>query len=129
MSADQENISPKDDSILGLSTRELAGITVDELLDNKSAITMMMHYYKKLVDENNTFKNDLNTLRTYVDGYQRKKLYSTVSAALLTCSNIFIGFGVGILTSSNPSTVAGTITLIAGIVMIGFGLYFSCKED
>ena len=39
----------KDKSILGLSTDELAGLSVDELMSNKVAITMLIHYYKLML--------------------------------------------------------------------------------
>jgi hypothetical protein len=45
----QENKTPpaeRETRIHGLSTAQLAGLTVDELTDNKTAITMVMHYYK-----------------------------------------------------------------------------------
>jgi hypothetical protein len=39
--------SARDRQILGLSTDELAGLSVDELTGNKTAITMVMHYYEE----------------------------------------------------------------------------------
>jgi hypothetical protein len=63
----------RDQQILGLSTDELAGLSVDELTGNKTAITMVMHYYKILLEENISLRNDLNTARTYVEGYGTKK--------------------------------------------------------
>ncbi len=113
-------------NILGLSTADLAGLSVDELTGNKTAITMVMHYYKQLVDENISLKNDLNTLKTYVDGYAEKKTNARTGAILLFVSNIGIAFGVNLLTSN--IVWPGLATLIPGIVMAGAGLYFSLKE-
>jgi hypothetical protein len=46
----------RDKEILGFSTDELAGLSVDELTGNKTAITMVMHYYKVLREENLTLR-------------------------------------------------------------------------
>src|SRR4051812_20864863 len=90
----------RDGNILGLSTSQLAGLSVDELEGNKVAITMMMHYYRQLVDENTTLRNETNTLKTYVTGYDNKRSNATIAAGLSMFSNLCIGFGVNILTSS-----------------------------
>jgi hypothetical protein len=116
----------EEESILGLSTTDLAGLSVDELLNNKTAITMIIHYYKKLVDDNNSLRNNNNTLQTYVDAYQRKKIYTNIAAWILAFSSVLIAFGVNLLTESN--TWPGLATLIPGIIAIIVGLYFSNKE-
>ncbi len=117
---------PEPETILGVSTRELAGLTVDELVDNPTAIKMLMHYYKKLVGENAANQNELNIMRTYVDGYQRKKTYAGVGTLLLATSNILVAFGVNLLTV----TIAppGVVTLASGILVIALGLYFSTRD-
>jgi hypothetical protein len=74
--------------ILSLSTADLAGLSTDELTGNKTAVTMVMHYYKQLVDENISLKNNFNTLRTYVNGYAEKKTNARMGAILLFVSNI-----------------------------------------
>jgi hypothetical protein len=101
-------------------------LSVDEITGNKVAITMVMHYYKQLVDQNTSLKNDLNTLRTYVDGYRAKKLNASVGAGLQFLAAILIGFGVNLLTA-NPGP-SGWVTLIAGISTEFFGLYYSLRE-
>ena len=115
------------DSILGLSTSELAGLSVAELTGNETAIKMMMHYYKQVVDENNSLKNDNNTLRTYVSAYDKQKSNSATGAVLLAVSNVPIGFGVNLITSAN--TVPGLFSLIVGIVLTGAGIYFNFFKD
>lgn len=90
----------KDDgSILGVSTTELAGLSVEELTGNSSAIKMMLHYYKQLVDENRTLRNEVNTLKTYVSAYDTTKSNSATGALLLAISNIPLGFGINLLTT------------------------------
>lgn len=112
--------------ILGLSTAELAGVSVDELIGNKTAITMVMHYYKQLSDENTSLRNDLNTLKTYVDGYRTVRHDAKVGAILLAASNVSIGFGVNLLTGG--TVWPGLATFIPGVAMLIVGLYFSIRE-
>jgi hypothetical protein len=114
------------ESILGLSTGDLAGLSVEEITGNRVAITMIMHYYKQLVDQNTSLKNDINSLRTYVDGYRAKKLNASVGAGLQFLGAILLAFGVNLLTE-NPAA-AGWVTLIAGIITQGFGLFYSLRE-
>lgn len=124
--SEKQSSPSRDRQILGLSTDELAGLSVDELTGNKTAITMVIHYYRILLDENTSLKNDLNTARTYVEGYTLKKNNSLIGAILLLASNISIGFGVNLLTSNQ--VWPGLATLIPGIVMALVGVYFSTKE-
>lgn len=116
----------RDHRILGLSTDDLAGLSVEELMNNKTAITMVMHYYKQLVDENNSARNDVNTLKTYVDSYARKKTNASVGAVLLLVSNVGIGFGVNLLT--NGATGPGLASFLPGLTMAAAGLFFSLRE-
>lgn len=116
----------RDRQILGLSTDELAGLSVDELTGNKTAITMVMHYYKILLEENISLRNDLNTARTYVEGYGKKKTNSTIGAILLLVANVGVGFGVNLLTANQ--TWPGLATLIPGLCMAAAGTYLSTKE-
>jgi hypothetical protein len=111
--------------ILGLSTSELAGVSVEELTGNKTAITMVMHYYKQLSDENTSLRNDLNTLKTYVDGYRAAKKDARTGAILLAVSNVGIGFGVNLLTGGH--VWPGAVTFLPGVILLVVGLYFSLR--
>lgn len=122
----QQISESKELKILGFSTSNLAGLSVDELTNNKTAITMVMHYYEQLVEENNALKNDLNTLNTYVAGYREKKSNARTGAILLALSSMLIGFGVNLLTSN--IIVAGLFVFIPGLLLTIAGLYFSLKE-
>jgi hypothetical protein len=122
-----EATSNPDDSILGLSTDQLAGLTVDELENNSTAIKMMLHYYKRLVNENNTLTNDNNTLKTYVSAYDKQKSNSATGALLLALTNIPVGIGVNGLSGSNVGF--GVATLALGIILIGAGIFFSFFKD
>lgn len=118
--------SVRDRQILGLSTDELAGLSVDELTGNKTAITMVMHYYKILQDENVSLRNDLNTAQSYVEGYGTKKSNAKTGAVLLLVANVGIGFGVNLLTSQQ--TWPGLASLVPALCMAIAGVYFSTKE-
>lgn len=118
--------SARDTQILGLSTGQLAGLSIDELTGNKTAITMVIHYYRILLDENTALKNDRNTLQTYVDSYRAKKTHATIGAVLLLAANVGIGFGVNLLTSKQTSP--GLATLIPALCFAAAGTYFSLKE-
>jgi hypothetical protein len=123
---DSKNQSTRDKQILGLATDELAGLSVDELTGNKTAITMVMHYYKVLLEENISLRNDLNTARTYVEGYGKKKTNSSIGAVLLLVANVGVGFGVNLLTANQ--TWPGLATLVPGLCMAAAGMYFSTKD-
>lgn len=114
-------------NILGLQTEELAGLTSDELTKNPTAIKMLLHYYRQLVEENSELKNNNNTLKTYVDAYSRQKTNAATGAILLAVSNISIGFGVNLLTSN--SNWPGISSLIVGVTLSVAGVYFSFKQS
>jgi hypothetical protein len=122
-----QDSTTRDTHILGLSTAELAGLSVDEITGNKTAITMIMHYYKQLVEENQSLRNDLNTLNTYVQGYEMSRTNARVGAFLLVVANISVGFGVNLLTSKQNAP--GLATLIPGLCMALVGTYFSLRES
>jgi hypothetical protein len=124
--AGAEAQTQRDAAILGLSTDQLAGLSIDELTGNKTAITMLVHYYKVLLDQNSSLRNDLNTAKTYVDGYDRKRTNALVGAILLLISNVGIGFGVNLLTSN--VVWPGLATLIPGLVAAFAGTFFSLKD-
>jgi hypothetical protein len=123
-----ESGGPPTQTILGLPTSDLAGLSVDEIAGDKVAITMLMHYYKQLVDENTSLRNDVNTLRTYVDGYRAKKLDARVGASLQLAGTLFTAFGINLLTG-NTSGTAGWLMLAGGVIAASLGLYFSLREN
>jgi hypothetical protein len=80
-------------NILGLSTDELAHLSSDELTNNPTAIKMLLHYYRQLVDETTSLRTTITHSTNYVDAYGRQKSNSATGAILLAVSNISIGFG------------------------------------
>jgi uncharacterized membrane protein YjjP (DUF1212 family) len=87
---------------------------------------MVMHYYKVLQEENVSLRNDLNTAKSYVEGYGTKKTNATIGAILLLVANVGIGFGVNLLTSNQ--LLPGLATFIPGLCMAAAGTYFATKE-
>lgn len=120
--------SSRSDHILGLPMSDLAGVTVDEIINNKPALTMVMHYYKQLADENSSLKNDLNTAGTYVSGYEKKTTDTSVGAVLQFLATICIGFGINLLTSDNSKPAPGVILLSIGLLLQFCGLYYALRK-
>jgi hypothetical protein len=124
--AETTPVPARDTFLLGVSTAELAGLSVEEIKDNRTAILMMMHFFRQLSDENASLKTDVNTLRTYVEGYNRKMGDAKVGSVLLVASSILTGFGVNLLTSG--STMAGLFVFAPGLVLAVAGLYIGLKR-
>lgn len=122
------------DSILGLSTGDLQSISVEQLQKNPTAITMLLHHYRKFQEENVGLKNEVNTLHTYVDAYKTKKLNASIGGPMLVVSNLICSFGLNMLTGGlnpmNPVSIwAGISLLVPGLAMTGFGVYLTMIKD
>lgn len=111
-------------SFLGFSTDKFTEVDIKEVVNNEAAIKMLMHYYKQLVDDNKTLKNDVNTYKTYADAYEKKTSNSSTSSFLFLASNISVGFGINILTE-NQQTNAGWFLLATGVLFAIGATYFS----
>lgn len=121
----------KSEAFLGISTSELAGLTVEEIVGNKQAVTMVMHYYTQLTEENNSLKNDINTAQTYISEYQLKKSDVSTGSALQFIATIFIGFSINLLTTNESVDSvkhAGWLLFLAGLILGVAGLYFTFRE-
>ncbi len=129
MAEGDQQQSHQNSNILGLSTSQLAGLSADELTENPTAIKMLLHYYRQLTDDNTRLKNDNNTLKTYVDAYDKQKSNTATGAILLAVSNISIGFGVNLLTGSTPNLWPGVSSFIVGISLVVSGTYFTFFKD
>lgn len=115
---------------LGFIQSSLAGITVDDLLKNKPALTMLLHDHNRLNNENGTLSNELNTANTYVRGYEDAKTRSRTGAVFQAAAAIPVGFAINILTGGNETLVtAGWAILVLGIVFQGIGLYYAFWGD
>ena len=107
---------------------EIANISTNEILNNEPAIKMLLNNCKRLENENNMLKQDLNRQatieRTLVLEQKNKKIASFLSII----STILISFGINFITN-NQNDFKGILLLVIGIV-IGFAqLYYSFKEE
>ncbi len=122
-------VPPPPQQMLGLPMDQLAGLSVNELKGNKVAITMVMHYYKQLNDENVALKNERNTLSTYVSGYRQKKSDSRIGAILMAISNVLLGFAINFLTAEPSNNRIGGGLLLCGLLMVVAGLYLTLRNE
>ncbi|MBS0189548.1 MAG: hypothetical protein U0573_08960 [Phycisphaerales bacterium] len=123
--ASNSDATDPQNSVLGVPTDKLAGLSVEEICGNKVAVTMVMHYYKQLVDQNITIRNQLNTANSYVDAYKTKRMFTTIAAILFLIANIGIGFGVNLLTAGSISP--GWATLIPAICFAIAAIVFTVR--
>lgn len=118
----------KNTSNLGL-VDELEDVTMDKLLNNETAINMLLHNYKKLENENNMLKQDLNRQATIERTLSKNKTYTKVAAVISAFATLLISFGVNFVTS-NSNDIKGIILVVLGVIAEGISIYFSfSKED
>lgn len=111
---------------LGFIQSSLAGVTVDDLLKNKPALTMLLHDHNRLNNENSSLSNALNTANTYVRGYEDTKTRTRNGAVFQAVAAIPIGFSINILTGGNEAlTTTGWAVLVIGMFFQGIGLYYA----
>lgn len=111
---------------LGFIQSSLAGVTVDDLLKNKPALTMLLHDHNRLTNENVLLSNSLNTANTYVRGYEEAKTRAKTGAVFQTAAAIPIGFSINILTGGNSALeTTGWAVLAIGIAFQAIGLYYA----
>ncbi len=128
MADSNDKKNKKDAGFLGISPEKFAEVDVNELVNNETAIKMLLHYYTKLTDENKTQKNDINTYKTYVGAYDKKKSNTATSATLFILSNLSIAFAINLLTKTPPVN-AGWFLLVMGGALASAGLYFNFWKD
>lgn len=105
-------------------------MTVDDLLRNKPALTMLLHDHNRLNNENGSLSNALNTANTYVQGYDDAKTRARTGAIFQAAATIPTGFSINILTGGNADLVAaGWAILLIGILFQGIGLYYAFWGD
>lgn len=115
---------------LGFIQSSLAGVTVDDLLRNKPALTMLLHDHNRLNSENGSLSNALNTANTYVRGYEDAKTRARTGAVFQAAAAIPIGFSINILTGGNVAlATTGWAVLAIGILFQGIGLYYAFWGD
>lgn len=114
---------------LGFIQSSLAGVTVDDLLKNKPALTMLLHDHNRLTNENVSLNNSLNTANTYVRGYEETKTRAKTGAIFQAAAAIPIAFSINILTGGNSDlTTTGWAVLAIGLAFQAIGLYYAFWE-
>jgi hypothetical protein len=115
---------------LGFIQSSLAGVTVDDLLKNKPALTMLLHDHNRLTNENVSLNNSLNTANTYVRGYEETKTRAKTGAIFQAAAAIPIAFSINLLTGGNSAvTTTGWAVLTIGVVFQAIGLYYAFWGD
>lgn len=115
---------------LGFIQSSLAGVTVDDLLKNKPALTMLLHDHNRLTNENVTLNNSLNTANTYVRGYEETKTRTKTGAIFQAAAAIPIAFSINLLTGGNSAVVTtGWAVLGIGVGFQAIGLYYAFWGD
>jgi hypothetical protein len=115
---------------LGFIQSSLAGVTVDDLLKNKPALTMLLHDHNRLNNENGSLSNALNTANTYVRGYEDARNRAKTGAIFQAAAAIPTAFSINILTGGNAAlATTGWAVLAIGVIFQGIGLYYAFWGD
>lgn len=110
-------------------TKNLSDISVEELLNNRTAINMLLHEYQKTENENIMLKQDLTRQATIERTLQTKNAYSKIAGVVGLFSTILLSFGINFVTASNTIDIKGWILVVLGIIAQVISLYFSFKGD
>ncbi len=110
-------------TLLGISAEEIAGLSLDEIVNNEAVTKMLLHYYNQIGKENESLKNDLNTLKTYVSAYNETKKGARIGTVLMTISNFSTAFGVNLITTRD--ILPGVLLMIIGVAIAGYGIFLA----
>jgi len=112
-----------------VSIDDLDSIMPDQLLGNKTAIVMLLREHKRITDENQMLKQDLNRQATFERALSIRKNNAKISAMVSFLASLSLSFGVGMITSSGISG-GNLIVFMLGIILEVFSLYLSfCDKD
>lgn len=109
-------------------TNDLNDINIKDLLNNETAINMLLHENQKLENENMMLKQDLNRQATVERTLLMRKTYTKVAAVISIFSTLLLSFGINFITS-DKSDIKGFVLLFLGIAAEIISLYFSFKGD
>jgi len=112
-----------------VSIDDLDSIMPDQLLGNKTAIVMLLREHKRITDETQMLKQDLNRQATFERALSIRKNNAKISAMVSFLASLSLSFGVGMITSSGISG-GNLIVFMLGIILEVFSLYLSfCDKD
>lgn len=114
---------------------EVAGTALEELVDNKPALKLVLHAFRKAVDDNVSLKYKQSFDTAEIERLKEEKLNiiissnrdnaeKTIGTTLSFVGGIPLAFGVNLLTS-NTNLQAGWACLLLGIGLSCVGLVFS----
>jgi hypothetical protein len=114
---------------------EVAGTALEELVDNKPALKVVLHAFRQSVDENIALKQQQSFDKAEIGRLEKEKqdiiinnskdnAEKTIGTTLSFVGSIPIAFGVNILTG-NVNLPAGYSCLVLGVVLSILGLVFS----
>lgn len=109
-------------------TNDLNDINIKDLLNNETAINMLLHENQKLENENMMLKQDLNRQATVERTLLMRKTYTKVAAVISIFSTLLLSFGINFITS-DKNDIKGFVLLFLGIAAEIISLYFSFKGD
>ena len=113
-------------SNLGLSS-DLDDINIDDICNNKVALNMLLHNYRKIEEENIMLKQDVNRQSTIERMLYIKEKYTKIASTLGLLATVLIGFGINFVTN-NIKDIKGLILLGAGIILQIISIKFSNKK-
>lgn len=113
-------------SDLGIE-ENIDGVTIDELLENKTALKMLLHNHQKIQNENIMLKQDLQRQSTIERELDRKTDFSKISGIFALCSSVALSFGINFVTN-NASDVKGWILSALGVTFQIISIYYSFRK-
>ena len=132
---DNEPTKPRSNrpAVLGLSTDSIGDLHPADLIDNMTALKMLLYRYGEYIDENKRLERRVASLETelqiytsYRDGYGKKKGNSRTSATLNLIGTVLVGFGVNL--STPTITTGGIVTLTGGILVSVFAALLALRD-
>ncbi|MCR5483665.1 MAG: hypothetical protein K6E99_04625 [Bacilli bacterium] len=113
-------------SNLGLSS-DLDDINIDDICNNKVALNMLLHNYRKIEEENIMLKQDVNRQSTIERMLYIKEKYTKIASHLGLLATVLIGFGINFVTN-NIKDIKGLILLGTGIILQIISIKYSNKK-
>lgn len=114
---------------------EVAGISLDELVNNEAALKLVLHTFRQTADENTALKQQQNFDKSEIariqqekqnlmSSYHQETTEKTIGTGISFLATIPVGFGINLLTTSSNSA-SGWSCLMIGVVLAVSGLLLS----
>lgn len=113
-------------SDLGIE-ENIDGVTLDELLENRTALKMLLHNHQKIQNENVMLKQDLQRQATIERELDRKNDFSKIAGVFALFSSVALSFGINFVTN-NIIDIKGWILIALGISFQIISIYYSFRK-